>query len=72
MLTKEVGMTRPVGAVKPGRAEIDRHLLFAEAALALGGHEVEDPALRAIIGRAARRELTGDEAIAAIRRRVQG
>ncbi|NQX05587.1 hypothetical protein HQQ82_11205 [Rathayibacter sp. VKM Ac-2856] len=46
--------------------------MFAEAALSLAGHEVEDPALRAIIELAARHELSGDEAVAAIRRHVQG
>ncbi len=53
-------------------AETDEHLAFAEAALAVAGHEVTDPALRDIVERAARHELTGDEAIAAIRRHVQG
>ncbi|MDO4043849.1 antitoxin VbhA family protein [Clavibacter michiganensis] len=47
-------------------------LAFADAALALAGHEVSDPALRAILERAARHEITGDEAVAEIRRHIQG
>lgn len=57
-------------ATAPTRAE-DR-LAFSDAALALAGHEVSDPALRSITERAARGDLTADEAIAAARRRVQG
>lgn len=45
---------------------------FADAALALAGHEVTDPALRAIMAKVARHEMTGDEAVAAIRQHVQG
>lgn len=46
-------------------------LAFADAALALGGHEVTDPVLRGLVESAARHELTGDQAIAAMRRYVQ-
>ncbi|OUE18086.1 hypothetical protein BFL34_02839 [Clavibacter michiganensis] len=53
-------------------ARIRDHLAFADAALALGGHEVTDPVLRAILERAARHEITADEAIAEIRRHIQG
>jgi hypothetical protein len=45
-------------------AEVDRQMGFADAALALAGHEVTDPALRELSRRAARGEITTDEAIA--------
>ena len=64
-------MACTITATRPAPA-VDEHLMFADAALALAGHEVTDPALRAIVESAARDELTGDEAIAAIRRHVQG
>lgn len=65
-------MVRTLTAAPPARtAPVDR-VAFADAALALAGHEVTDPALRAIVEQAARDELTGDEAVAAIRRHVQG
>lgn len=42
-----------------GDADADKHvserLAFANAALALAGHEIADPALRDIVERAARR-----------------
>lgn len=53
-------------------ATVDERLIFADAALALAGHEVTDPQLRGLLEQAARHELTGDEAVAAIRRHVQG
>ncbi|MGL5929314.1 MAG: hypothetical protein ACRCY8_10280 [Dermatophilaceae bacterium] len=57
---------------QPTQEEIDDRLAFADAALALAGHEITDPVLRDIVEQAARHELTGDEARAAIRRHVQG
>ncbi|MEH0111417.1 hypothetical protein V6N00_17055 [Tersicoccus sp. MR15.9] len=65
-------MVRTLIAAPPAQTTADDRLAFADAALALAGHEVTDPALRAIVERAARHELTGDEARAAIRRHVQG
>lgn len=65
-------MVRTLIAAPPAQAAADERLAFADAALALAGHEVTDPALRAIVEQAARHELTGDEARAAIRRHVQG
>ena len=53
-------------------ARVADRLAFADAALALAGHEVSDPALRAILERATRHEITGDEAVAEIRRHIQG
>ena len=65
-------MAHAIATVRPTQADVDEHLAFADAALALAGHEVSDPAVRAILERQARHELTGDEARAAIRRHVQG
>lgn len=65
-------MARTITAARPAPAVVDERLAFADAALALAGHEVTDPALRAILEQQARHELTGDEARAAIRRHVQG
>lgn len=65
-------MARTITATRPTPAVVDEHLAFADAALALAGHEVTDPALRAILEQQARHEMTGDEARAAIRRHVQG
>lgn len=65
-------MARTITAARSAQAKVDERLAFADAALALAGHEITDPTLRDIVERAARRELTGDEARAAIRRHVQG
>ena len=42
------------------------------AGVGVGGREVTEPALRKIVESATCNELTGDEAVAAIRRHVQG
>ena len=52
--------------------KVRKGLLFADAALALAGHEITDPALRGVVEGAARHQLTTDEALAAIRLHVQG
>lgn len=65
-------MVRTLTAAPPARTTPADRLAFSDAALALAGHEVTDPALRAIVERAAHSDLTGDEAVAAIRRHVQG
>lgn len=65
-------MVRTLTAAPPVQTTPADRVAFADVALALAGHEVTDPALRAIVERAARDELTGDEAVAAIRRHVQG
>lgn len=64
-------MARTIAAVR-ATTEADDRLAFADAALAVAGHEVTDSTLRGIVERQARHELTGDEARAAIRRHVQG
>lgn len=58
-------------ALPPSQVDVEDRLAFADAALALAGHEVTDPMLRGIVEAAARHDLTGDEARAAIRRHVQ-
>jgi hypothetical protein len=45
--------------------EVEQRLAFADAALALAGHEVTDPELRELRRRAIRGEMTTDAAIAA-------
>jgi hypothetical protein len=56
------------------RTEVDvaAAVAFVDAALAVAGHEVTDPWSRELMERVARREITGDEAVAEIRRRFQG
>ncbi|RRD05162.1 hypothetical protein EII34_07420 [Arachnia propionica] len=54
-----------------GHDAVER-VAFADAALGAAGHEVTDPVLRALLKRVAREELTVVEAIAEMRRHVQG
>ena len=65
-------MAHTIATTQPASAVVDERLAFADAALALAGHEVTDPALRSLMERVARDELTADEAVAAMRRHVQG
>lgn len=51
---------------------VEDRLVFADAALAVVGNEVTDPALRLLMECVACGELTADEAVAAMRRHVQG
>lgn len=43
--------------------EVARRIAFADAALAVAGHQVTDPKLRELTRRVAAEELTGDEAV---------
>jgi hypothetical protein len=52
--------------------DADERIAFADTALAMAGHQVTDPAVRDLMGRVARDEMTGDQAVAALRRRIQG
>lgn len=45
--------------------EVERRMQFADAALALAGHEVTDPTLRELSRRVAAGTLSADDAIAA-------
>lgn len=47
-------------------------ILYADAALALAGHEVTDPALRALGEARIRGDVTGDEFRAEAKRRILG
>lgn len=71
-MTSTTAATRFAPAVHTGLTDADERAAFADAALALAGHRVSDPELRTILDRAARHELTADEAIVAIRTHVQG
>lgn len=50
--------------------EESERIAFADAALAVAGHQVTDPQLGSVLGRQDRHELTGDQAREAIRRCV--
>lgn len=65
-------MAQAIATARPVQSVTTDRLAFADAALALAGHAVTDPRLRDIVEAAARREMSGDEARAAIRRHVQG
>lgn len=59
--------------VAPARAVTpEERIAFADAALAVAGHQITDPVCRDILARVAHAEMTGDEAVTAIRRYVQG
>lgn len=59
-------------AARTETAKADARIAFADAALALAGHQVTDPVVRGLMGRVARDEMTGEQAVAALRRHVQG
>lgn len=49
--------------VTPG--EVARRVQFADAALAVAGHEVTDPALRELTRKVAAEEMTAEDAVRA-------
>ena len=51
--------------VAPDAAQVERRVQFADAALALAGHEVTDPTLRALSRQVAAGTMSADDAIAA-------
>lgn len=53
------------GSRKRDAVEVERRMQFADAALALAGHEVTDSTLRALSRRVAAGTLSADDAIAA-------
>ena len=59
-------------AAAPTDAQVKERLAFATAGLALAGHEITDPVLLDILERAARHQITSDEAITQIRHHIQG
>ncbi len=65
-------MARSLIVSHPTHAEAARRIAFADAALAVADHEVTDLTLRTLMNRVARGELSGDAAVTAMRRHVQG
>lgn len=59
-----------MGTLQVPATILEKNLMFADAALALAGHEATDPEWRGVLEQTARHEVTGDEAIAAIRRHL--
>ena len=52
--------------------DVERRMSFADAALGAAGHEVSDPAVRAISRRLAAGEVSGDEAAALVKAHILG
>ncbi len=52
--------------------DAEQRIAFADAALALAGHQVSDPAVRGLMECVASGEMTGDQAVVALRRALQG
>lgn len=65
-------MARTIAIARPTEATVEDRLAFADAGLALAGHEVTDPTIRTLMLRVATDEMTADEAVAEMRRHVQG
>ncbi len=53
-------------------SDAEQQIMFADAALGVAGHQVTDPAVRDLMDRVARNEMTGDQTVEALRRHVQG
>lgn len=56
----------------PSQVEVEARLGMARAASALAGHEVTDPVLKNLVEQVAREEITAEQAVAEMRRHVQG
>ncbi|WP_440711743.1 hypothetical protein [Herbiconiux sp. YIM B11900] len=54
------------------QVDVERRMSFADAALGAAGHEVTDPAVRAISRRLAAGEVSGDEAAALVKAQLLG
>lgn len=65
-------VARAVAGARVADTDAKERIAFADAALALAGHQVTDPAVRDLMERVARDEMTGDQAVAALRRLIQG
>lgn len=65
-------MAQSLTASHPASTGAAHRIAFADAALAVAGHEVTDPTLRTVMKRVAQGELSGDAAIAAMRQHIQG
>jgi hypothetical protein len=64
-------MARALSAARSADADVTEAIAFADAALAVAGHEVTDAWSRELMERVARREVTGDEAVAEMRQHFQ-
>ena len=70
-MTSSMTLAHPV-AIRSATLEPQDRVAFADAALSLAGHSITDPAVRDLMNCVARDELTGDQAIVALRRHIQG
>lgn len=64
-------------AVTPRSTLVDEEVVaermaFVDGAMGAAGHQVTDPAVRSLVERVARNEMTGDQAVEALRHHVQG
>lgn len=57
---------------RDAEARVREHMAFADAMLAVAGHEVKDPVVRGLAERVGRHDISGDQAIAMLRRHIQG
>jgi hypothetical protein len=64
-------MAQALSSADTADAGVAEAMAFVDAALAVAGHEITDPWSRELMERVARREVTGDQAVAEIRRRFQ-
>lgn len=69
-VVRQEPIDRRVRAVVP--TKVQERMAFADAGLAMAGHQITDPMLRDIVERSARHAITAEEAIAAARLHVQG
>lgn len=65
-------MTRAIATARTTQADVDERMAFADAALAVAGHEITDPELRALGDARARGELSGEDFRSEARRRILG
>lgn len=63
-------MTHETPQTPPTDAQVRDRVTYADAALALAGHEVADPELRALGDARIRGEISGDDFRAEARRRI--
>lgn len=65
-------MARTVASARVVESDAKERIAFADAALALAGHQVTDPILNDLAARQARGELSGEEARHLGRRHISG
>ncbi|BCR82510.1 hypothetical protein [Arachnia rubra] len=64
-------MARSTAIARTATPEAQERVAFAEAALAVAGHQVTDPVVRDLMDQVAHDNMTGDQAIEALRRHIQ-